>query len=170
MWRRAGAVLFVALVAIFLLGTAASWTQDQSPSGLAPEEQRFCDLVNQERAKRGLSTLKVEPNLVSVARSHSREMAALDYFSHYSPTAGQRTPMDRYKAATRGQRLVSYLCVGENLYYGSLPEVDHGHDLLMASPKHKENILRSEYQYIGVGVYLSPDGQLWATQMFMCRR
>jgi len=170
MWRRAAAALMLALPLWLAVGTAAApEPAPEQPASLTYEEQRFCELVNAERTKRGLGRLKVSLELTQIARGHSREMASLNYFSHYSPTPGLRTPMDRYKAAM-SERMPAYLCVGENLYYGGQPDVERGHGMLMASPRHKENMLRAEYQYVGVGVYLAPDGQLWATEMFMSRR
>ncbi len=166
MWRRAAAALVMALTLMAAVGAARIEAQEQTVT-MTAQEQRFCDLINQERAKRGLSMLKPLPILITVARSHSREMSELNYFSHYSPSKGLRTPMDRYKAFTTGHALPAYLCVGENLYWATAGDPERGHTALMASPTHKENILRAEYQYVGIGVYTTPDGQMWATEMFM---
>ena len=46
------------------------------------------DLTNQERAKNGLSALKVDLNLSKVANEKSRDMAVNKYFDHNSPTYG----------------------------------------------------------------------------------
>src|SRR5438045_9292766 len=61
-----------------------------------PEEMRFVELTNRERAARHLRQLTVDPLLVIVARRHSQEMMEKNYFDHQSPTPGIRTPMDRY--------------------------------------------------------------------------
>jgi len=172
MWRRAGAALWVALLVITAVVALMPARAQQVPAGsngFTAEELRFAQLINEERAKRGLPQLKYSLELTEIGRAHSREMCELNYFSHYSPTARLRTPMDRYKVAKAGERMPAYLCVGENLYYSSAPDVERGHAMLMASPKHKENILREEYQYVGVGVYTSPDGRLWATEMFLAQ-
>jgi hypothetical protein len=43
------------------------------------------DLVNAERRAAGLKPVKADPELVQVARAHSRDMLARGYFSHVSP-------------------------------------------------------------------------------------
>jgi uncharacterized membrane protein required for colicin V production len=48
-------------------------------------EDRMLYLVNEERRKAGLDTLKPDPELAQVAREHSRDMFARGYFSHYTP-------------------------------------------------------------------------------------
>jgi uncharacterized protein YkwD len=134
-------------------------------ASLVPEEQTFLDMINRERAERGLCRLKLDTLLVGVAREHSREMCDKDYFDHVSPTAGLRTPMERYLKAL-GRR-PAYACVGENLFYCSVVDVDRGHRALMESPGHRANILYPRFRACGVGVYKSPSGQFWVTEMFL---
>jgi uncharacterized protein YkwD len=163
----------------FLLGATAAPGQD---SGLATapdegltltlddgtrlytEEALFIKWANHERDLRGLSTLEPDGLLVEVAREHSRDMAERDYFDHYSPITNLRTPLDRYLAhiADRPQ----WVYVGENLYYCSIVDPARGHRKLMESPTHKENILDPKFERIGVGIYISPDGRFWVTEMF----
>jgi len=137
----------------------------QAPVQLSAEEQRFVDLVNYERWSRGLQQLQMEPVLVEAARAHSREMADKDYFDHYSPTPRLRSAMDRYLVSL-GHR-PDYAYLGENLFYCSVVDVNRGHDRLMKSTGHRDNILNPRFRTIGVGVYESPDGQFWVTQMFL---
>jgi uncharacterized protein YkwD len=136
-----------------------------APVQLSSEEQRFVDLVNYERWSRGLQQLQMDPVLVEAARAHSKEMADKDYFDHYSPTAGLRSAMDRYLNAL-GHR-PDYAYLGENLFYCSVVDVNRGHDRLMKSKGHRENILNPRFKTIGLGVYQSRDGQFWVTEMFL---
>ncbi|NNU33539.1 CAP domain-containing protein [Mucilaginibacter sp. S1162] len=46
------------------------------------------ELVNRERRKRGLQTLKPDPELTKVARDHSVDMLQRGYFSHYPRGVG----------------------------------------------------------------------------------
>jgi len=126
---------------------------------------RLVDLVNYERRSRGMKELVVNPLLVRVAREHSREMCELNYFDHFSPTPGLRTPKDRYLAAL-GHR-PTWAMIAENLCYCSITDVDRSHHALMNSPAHRENILNPEFEQIGIGVYESPDGKFWITQLFL---
>jgi len=132
---------------------------------MTAEEQRFLDLVNLERGERGLRELRVNPVLIQVARAHSREMADKSYFDHASPTPGLRTPMDRYLRAM--PKRPAYACVGENLYYCSVVDVERGHQALMNSPGHRANILFPRFRQGGVGIYKSARGEFWVTEMFL---
>jgi uncharacterized protein YkwD len=129
------------------------------------EERRFVELVNLERRKRGLNELTIEPLLIKVAREHCREMQEKAYFNHNSPTVALKTPMDRYLKAiyTRPE----YACVGENLFYCSIVDVQRGHNAFMNSPTHRDNVLFPRYEKIGVGIVKNERGEFWVTQMFL---
>ena len=71
-------------------------------------EQTLLGLLNQERAAAGLSPLQPDSALAQVARAHGREMLALEYFGHVSPTTGN--PADRLAAAG-----LIYPLSGENI-------------------------------------------------------
>ena len=75
---------------------------------LSSDEQRLIDLVNQERAKAGLSPLQVDMDLVRVAKVKSHDMAEHNYFSHVSPTYGTVYNM-------LDQEGVFYTRAGENI-------------------------------------------------------
>lgn len=161
-------------LATLLLGTNFSASTSSMPKTppavyssvqLSQNEQRFVDLVNAERWDRNLGVLSVNPLLVQVAREHSREMAEKHYFDHVSPTQGLETPMKRYLSALG--YTPTWACVGENLFYCSIVDVDRGQRCLMASPSHRENILNNRFEQIGVGVYVSKDGQFWVTELFL---
>jgi uncharacterized protein YkwD len=132
-------------------------TGDSHLDAVEQYEQEIIDLVNQERLERGLSELEFDPSLVPVARSHSQEMLELGYFSHVSPNTG--TLGDRLNAAG-----VQYLSAGENLAYA--PTVEVAHRGLMQSDGHRENILETSWERVGVGVLSAPDGTIMVTQLF----
>lgn len=138
-----------------------------SVSGMTREETKLFDLVNKERASRGLSQLAVDPVLIDAARKHSQEMADKDYFSHTSPTPGLSTPMDRF-LASEGHR-PSWALVGENLFYCSIVDVDRGHTAFMNSKGHRDNILEPRFERMGIGVYIDNKGQFFVTQMFLAK-
>ena len=129
------------------------------------EERLLVDLANAERAKVGLHPLRVNDTLVRTARQHSAEMWQKDYFDHYSPTAGIRTPKDRYLRALG--RTPSWAVIGENLFYSSVCDPQLANRCLMDSYAHAPNILGKQFDQIGVGVYEAPDGRFWVTQMFL---
>jgi uncharacterized protein YkwD len=146
-----------------------------TPSFVPPqptaEEARYVDLVNRERARRGLGQLKIEPMLIAVARQHSAEMQNKAYFDHTSPTASLKTPMDRYLKAMSSRPV--YACVGENLFWSnasnvsSVSDVQRGHTAFMDSPTHRENVLFPRFEKIGVGIVRNNRGEFWVTEMFL---
>lgn len=121
--------------------------------------------VNDVRARNGLNALEYSAGLGGVARDHSRDMDARDYFDHDSPEGW--TPQDRVDASDDVQ------CrVGENIYTES--GFSHSDaervaervvDSWMDSPGHRANILFEEWSTEGIGVHI--DGRdLWVTQKF----
>lgn len=134
-----------------------------SPTGTAElvveegSEAEMIELVNQERTSRGVPALTFDPELVPVARGHSRDMLSQGYFSHTSPTTG--TLADRLNDAG-----VGYTQAGENLAYA--PSVSVAHRGLMQSEGHRANILEPGFQRIGIGILRAPDGTLMVTQVF----
>lgn len=132
---------------------------------LSGNERRLVNLVNAERRSSGLNELKVNPMLVRIAREHSREMCEKDYFDHISPDPDLRTPKARYLKGLG--HTPNWACIAENLFYSSVVDADLGHKCLMESAPHKDNILSDQFNEIGVGVYESPDGRFWVTQMFL---
>lgn len=116
---------------------------DQQVAGLNADEQKMVDLVNSERKSAGLSTLKVNMDLVKIGRLKAKDMIENNYFSHTSPTYGSPFNMMR-------QFGVSYTTAGENL--AGAPTVESAHKNLMNSAGHRANILNSSFKEIGIGV------------------
>ncbi len=63
------------------------------------EEMKNLRMVNRYRECLGILPLEADARLVQSARRHSREMEDLGYFSHDSPTASQRSHVQRMKNA-----------------------------------------------------------------------
>jgi uncharacterized YkwD family protein/spore coat assembly protein SafA len=124
-------------------------------------EQQVVDLVNAERAKAGLSALKVNWELARVARYKSQDMIDNNYFSHTSPVYG--SPFDMIKSFG-----LTYRAAGENIAMGqrSAKEVMQG---WMNSSGHRANILNESFNEIGVGVAQNSSGQYYWTQQFLGR-
>jgi uncharacterized protein YkwD len=120
-------------------------------------EARMLDMVNAERARRGLAPLKPDPQLVEVARGHSRDMFGRGYFSHVTPEGGTLAERMRKSEAR-------YFVAGENLALA--PTLDIAHQGLMDSPGHRANILRPQFGRLGVGVLDGGRYGLMVTQNF----
>ncbi|MET3699881.1 uncharacterized YkwD family protein [Bacillus oleivorans] len=121
-------------------------------------ERQVVDLVNQERAKAGLPSLKLNAELSRVARFKSQDMHDRRYFDHNSPTYGSPFTMMRNFG-------ISYRSAGENIAYGQRTPQEVV-NAWMNSSGHRANILNSSFTDIGVG-YVA-DGNYW-TQMFIGR-
>ena len=106
--------------------------------------ERILELVNQERSKANLSALAVSPELSSAAQKKASDMFSKDYWAHVSPTG--TTPWEFI--TTSGYK---YVYAGENLG----KSFDNSEDLVaawMKSPTHRANILKPEYQELGLAV------------------
>ena len=122
--------------------------QDEQPAAetsaqLSAEEQQMVNLVNAERQKQGLPALKVNMELVQVARVKAQDMIDHQYFGHHSPTYG--SPTDMLNAFG-----VKYRTAGENL--AGNQTVERAHQSLMNSDGHRANILNGNYTEIGIGI------------------
>ena len=116
------------------------------------------NLVNQERAKAGLTPLAVEANLVQIARTKSQDMVNSNYFGHTSPSFGSTFSLIRAKGFV-------YTIGGENL--AGARDVNSAHWMLMNSSGHRANILQPRFNRIGVGiVHGGPYGSMF-TQLFL---
>lgn len=125
---------------------------------LTREEARMFELINQERAKAGLSQLEVDPTLTKLARDKSLDMVGHNYFGHYSERFG--TIHDQMKAEN-----ISYNNAAENLAGG--PDLTKTLCRLLASPAHRSNILNPKFKRIGIGIVKgSPYGKM-ITQIFV---
>lgn len=124
--------------------------------GISDYEQEVVRLVNAERARYGLSALRIRSDLCGCARAKSQDMHDSGYFSHTSPNYG--SPFDMMKHFG-----VTYAYAGENIAMGySTPAAVV--EAWMNSEGHRANILSASYTQIGVG-YVA-DGGYW-TQWFV---
>ncbi|MCX6737375.1 MAG: CAP domain-containing protein, partial [Candidatus Parcubacteria bacterium] len=102
------------------------------------------EMTNQTRAKEGLNTLKVNPELSAAAAAKADDMIKNGYFAHFSPT--NVSPWFWIK-----QNGYNYKYAGENLAM-NFSETDQVINGWLNSPSHKANLLNNNYQDIGVAV------------------
>ena len=151
-------------------------------------EDYIYKLTNVERENRGLPVLSRVSIIDSIARSHSQDMSDRGYFEHDSPEG--LGPTDRGIKAGYDCRknYGSYYSYGlaENIMYGytyssytisgsktSYSWHDSEEELAreivtgwMNSPGHRENILDSSYDKIGIGVVINAYEEVYSTQNF----
>lgn len=134
-------------------------------------ETYLLELINAERAKAGVAALAFDPELVDAAERHSARMDDFNFFAHTDPVDGS-TVASRATAAGYGWR-----GVGENIAYTSGSgaavlddsDVERLHQNLMNSPGHRQNILRADWQEVGLAFDLgSHNGRptIFVTEVF----
>lgn len=101
-------------------------------------------LTNSKRGEAGQSGLQHNALLTVSAQAKAEDMAKKGYFSHTSP--GGEEPWSWIAAAG-----YDYAYAGENLAVRFVDSRDVV-EAWMASPTHRDNIVKPEYQEIGVGV------------------
>lgn len=139
--------------------TATPSTGDDytTPSISAQEENAF-NLLNQDRIANGLSPLKLDPVLCTIAREKSRDMHINNYFAHTSPTYGSASEMLRHFG-------YSFRAVGENIAHHAT--VEKSQAAFMSSEGHRRNILGAQWTKAGVGVWKDSQGFVYVTQLFV---
>lgn len=127
-------------------------TETAEAADVTQQAKEVLQLVNKERAERGLKALTLSDKLTNIATVKAQDMADKGYFDHTSPTYG--SPFDML------QRFgVKYSSAGENIAAGqkSAQEVMNS---WMNSSGHRANILNANYEQIGIG-YVT--GGKWGT-------
>lgn len=106
-------------------------------------EAQMLSLVNEERRKVGLQPLTADTAMRKVAIAHGADMFVRGYFGHNSPEG--KNPFDRMRDAH-----VRFTLAGENLALAQTLQL--AHQGLMNSQGHRENILRTGFGRVGIGV------------------
>lgn len=110
--------------------------------------------VNEERRKQGRGELVYNVQLEKTAQGHAEDMVNRNFFAHVNPDGVD--VMTRAKTYKYDQR-----DLGENIALGQL-DVAEAMDAWMNSPPHRQNLLKSNYTEMGVGVYPNGDeGYSW---------
>jgi len=115
-------------------------------------------LVNNERQKRKLQVLSFDEALTQVAVIKAQDMVNRHYFEHESPYYGM--PWD---LATLFD--YPYTSLGENIGR-NIPSPEAAVKAWMASPSHRENILRENYTNTGVAIAVDAKGIYYWVQLF----
>lgn len=115
------------------------------------------NLVNEERAKSGLSPLTLDASASSAAQTRAKEIVST--FSHTRPNGSSFSTALTEAGA-------SFRSAGENIAYGqnSPKQVMNS---WMNSSGHRANIMSSKYTRIGIGHYETADGTDYWVQLFL---
>ena len=119
--------------------------------------QQVINLVNEERAKAGLSPLSASSAVSDAAYIRSKEIT--QNFSHTRPNGSSFSTVLQ-------QNNISFSSSGENIAYGQRTPQEVM-NTWMNSSGHRANILNRNYTTIGVGCYQAANGTLYWTQLFI---
>jgi uncharacterized protein YkwD len=167
--------------------TALRGREKQPKLDLSALEKRIHDLINKERQKHGLSTIRWDDALKRIAQKHSADMAKKNYFSHTSPEghdfsyryiksgyacaitienriykgAENLFQNNLYTSATMVNGVISYYD------WNTLEEIAVSTvEGWMNSPGHRSNILTPVWLREGIGVSIAPDDKVYITENF----
>jgi uncharacterized protein YkwD len=148
--RAAATTLGLALaVALAVAGALPA----QGQGYVSSDETKVHNMVNSTRTKKGLAPLARRDELVKMARDQADRMEAKGDIFHNVDLGGTITRLG-----------LGWLRVGENVGMG--PDVDLIYGALLKSPKHYENIVRPDYNTMGIGVVDGDDGLRYVVQVF----
>jgi cell division septation protein DedD len=123
-------------------GKVLSYSTSMSIGGLLAD-------TNAQRAANGVPSLSLNNKLNAAAQANADDMAARDYWSHYTPDGNPPWIW----VSNQGY---SYQKLGQNLATGFSDE-QSTIDGWMASPPHRENMLDSAFSEVGFGYANVPD-------------
>ena len=128
-------------------------------------EKRAFEQTNVARIKNGLPPLAWDGEVCRMARAHSENMSRRGFFSHATPEGL------RLRDRARLVGIIHYSVLGENIAYNQGYE-DPGAfavERWMLSPKHRANILSTEFRAMAIGSFVAADGSVYLTQTFITR-
>lgn len=135
----------------------------QEPGVETPDEDtvnpyvtRILELVNEERAKAGLTALELDTDITAAANVRAVEIK--QSFSHTRPNGTS------FSTALKEQG-VSYRGSGENIAWGQ-KSPEQVMDGWMNSEGHRANILNANFKNIGIGYYQDQNGVNYWVQLF----
>jgi hypothetical protein len=139
-------LVYVFLLALFNLSFRYIHQQFPSILGYATDIRltELLNLTNKQRAALGLSELRLNAKLSEAAAKKASDMFAHDYWSHTSPTG--KTPWEFILSSG-----YQYTMAGENLAK-NFSNSDGVVEAWMASPTHRDNIVKPGYKEIGFAI------------------
>lgn len=133
-------------------------TGDYTTLSATAQEQKMLNLLNQDRARNGLSALPLDSQLSAIARAKSQEMMEKGYFSHESPTWGKAASMlTAFGYAYNG--------VGENIAHHAT--VEKAEAAFLSSSAHRIIMMGSQWKKVGIGVCTDKNGYVYVTELFV---
>ena len=146
-WFRA--VASVTIACLLVMGPAGGTAAGEERVG---PRRHMLSLTNADRASHERRVLSFAGRLSRYAKLHSQAMADRGYLFHSTG--------DQLRAALGGYE---WELGGENIGVGG--SLEGLEEAFMASPPHRQNLLRRVYQHAAFGI-VRQDGQTWITVIF----
>ena len=147
--RRALGLAAVVTAAAALVGGAGAAHAAPATTGDGAAAWRSYELVNAARTSAGLAPLVLTEEANRVATDWAFRMAGDSRLQHNPDLAHQ---------------LSGYRFYAENVGVGA--DADQLHGAFMASPAHRDNVLRAQVSVVGFGAVRSADGRVWIVEVF----
>jgi uncharacterized protein YkwD len=129
------------LIAFATMGAGSA--QAARPLHLSRAERTLLTAINSQRAAAGVPPLRASVSLTSAATWQSQVLAGAGYLDHTSPdgsTLIDRLTRARWHGTTAGEDLAV------------APTPSDAVSMWMASPGHRENLLRPSFRTVGLGL------------------
>ena len=139
--KRGAVTIYALVLLIFNIATADIAALQASAS---VEAQSLVNLHNQERSEHNLGELKLNSKLTASAQKKAQAMMDKDCWDHYCPDG--KSPWDFFDEVG-----YDYVYAGENLAEG-FSDNDKVFTAWMNSKTHRDNILRPEFDEIGIAI------------------
>ena len=159
--------LVLALALSFAAGHAPGTTGAAGAALLPPDgyAQHVLGILIDARRAAGLADPELDLVLVDLASQRSADMAARDYFSHYTPEGGTIFDLLAWSSTPWGY-------AGETLQRNNYPDEQTAvvaAQSLLDSPPHRAIIMDPQYTAIGIGHAVDPYGMHYYTIVWVNR-
>lgn len=154
-WPYLPVILLVGILLSLGIQSGALQSSIKQPTGrtldyaLSMNMDKLLQETNSERSKNGAKSLRMNSKLYVAAQAKANDMAAKNYWSHYTPEGN--APWVFVK-----DQDYPYQKLGENLATGFLDERGTINGW-MASKGHRENLLDPSFTEVGFGVANNPN-------------
>ncbi len=163
--RRLVPLILAGLLIVPLAGTANAYEQEPVTGEVLTQSAiDLVTLTNRQRAALGLVALRMDPDLMAIAKARAEVMAATDIMSHTEPD-GLKV-FDRITAAG-----LKWFGAGEIIAWNNYPteplSVAESIRAWMASSGHHDIMVSTGYNYVGFGAAVSATGKRYYAGIFV---
>jgi cysteine-rich secretory family protein len=152
------------LEATVFAGVEPEWSPESSAApgeelsaGAVSDVDLLDRMIRAARESMSLPPLRRDAHLDALAQGHAAQMARTGQLAH---DAGDGDPFDRLREAGLEARHA-----GENVAHAAT--IALAHRALWKSPSHRANLLRRQFDRVGVGIVRDGRGDAWVVELFV---